>query len=612
MKCVRIPRVLVISWVVVACVAGDAQETAVVTLPEFEVSESRVANASPVGSFGAAVSGLRFEPLVDVQSRNMAEGQADIAVRGGIFENTGFRIGGASLFDPQTGHYFAEIPVAPAMLRPVEVLTGGDNAIAGFNSSVATLRYGWTAIAPRGEASVGVGEYGLRRADLYEAVAIHESVGLVVLSDLSASWSQGDGSVPGGDHEFARYSGRVQFRRDNAQTDLFAGYQSKFFGWPNLYTPFGFQETENIKTTLVLVNHRAEGTDGRFLEVSALWRRNVDDYEFNRAQPGASNPFEHETRVWAASIEAGKEAWATFLRGRAEVVADSIDSTSLLFAGFDSRVYFKASVSAEREFVRSSGAWSARGGLAFDDDNRGSSEISPQFEIDFRPHGGATRFYAEVAGASQVPGYTALGSSATGGLFRGNPNLGRERSTNWEVGVETRSGGWSAQAALFLRRDRGLVDWTFRQGVIARTANAVDIDTFGFEAVLVRKWSHTKVVLGYAWLEKDADYRGLPVDASFYALNFPRHRATLALIWEPAWWIDVRVDNEFRVQEPNLLRVGDDSAFISAVGVHFFPLAGRKLEIAILVDNLWDDDFEEVPAVPAARRQAAVSATFHW
>jgi hypothetical protein len=74
----------------------------------------------------------------------------------------------------------------------------------------------------------------------------------------------------------------------------------------------------------------------------------------------------------------------------------------------------------------------------------------------------------------------------------------------------------------------------------------------------------------------------------------------------------VRVDNEFRIQEPNLLRVGDDTAFISSVGVHLFPLGDRKFEVTILVDNVWDDDFEEVPAVPAARRQAAISATLHW
>jgi outer membrane receptor protein involved in Fe transport len=259
-----------------------------------------------------------------------------------------------------------------------------------------------------------------------------------------------------------------------------------------------------------------------------------------------------------------------------------------------------------------SGDWTVRGGLAFDDTNRGESRVSPLLEVRLRKEGGATEYYAQVAGESQVPGYTAAGSSSTGGLFRGNPNLGRERSMNWEVGVRTGSEGWTAQTAIFLRRDRGLVDWTFRQGVTARFANAVDIDTLGFEAVLVRKWSRGKAVLGYSWLEKDADYRGLVVDASFYALNFPRHRATLALVWEPASWVEVRIDNEFRVQEPNFLRVGDHQAFISTVGVHLFPSKGRRLEVSLLVDNLWDDDFEEIPAVPAARRQFAANCTLRW
>ena len=134
MKHARLMRLLIASCCA-AVASAHAQESEVVTLPQFEIAGTRVANETPVGTFGMTVSGLRFEPLVDVQSRNMAEGQADVAVRGGIFENTGFRIGGASLFDPQTGHYFAEIPVAPAMLGPVAVLTGADNAVAGFNSS---------------------------------------------------------------------------------------------------------------------------------------------------------------------------------------------------------------------------------------------------------------------------------------------------------------------------------------------------------------------------------------------------------------------------------------------------------------------------------------------
>jgi hypothetical protein len=32
----------------------------------------------------------------------------------------------------------------------------------------------------------------------------------------------------------------------------------------------------------------------------------------------------------------------------------------------------------------------------------------------------------------------------------------------------------------------------------------------------------------------------------------------------------------------------------------------------VQVDNLWDSDFQEVPAVPAARRQLSASVSYAW
>ena len=57
--------------------------------------------------------------------------------------------------------------------------------------------------------------------------------------------------------------------------------------------------------------------------------------------------------------------------------------------------------------------------------------------------------------------------------------------------------------------------------------------------------------LGYTWLEKTEDYGGLSVDGSFYALNFPNHRFTAAIVWRVTSNFDLRFDNEFRIQEPN-------------------------------------------------------------
>src|SRR5512141_2317200 len=82
-------------------------------LPKYTTYSDQVANQTPVATFAMPVSGLRYEPRVDVQARNLAEGQADVTIRGGTFENTGFKVGALSLYDPQTGHYLAEIPIAP-------------------------------------------------------------------------------------------------------------------------------------------------------------------------------------------------------------------------------------------------------------------------------------------------------------------------------------------------------------------------------------------------------------------------------------------------------------------------------------------------------------------
>ena len=107
-------------------------------LPELTVYSPRVANQSPVATFAMPVSALRFEPRVDLQTRNFAEGQADVTIRGGIFENTGFSVGAVSLFDPQTGHYFAEVPISPAMLRAPEIITGADLSLRSTNATSAS------------------------------------------------------------------------------------------------------------------------------------------------------------------------------------------------------------------------------------------------------------------------------------------------------------------------------------------------------------------------------------------------------------------------------------------------------------------------------------------
>jgi vitamin B12 transporter len=596
-----------------AALQAQTAESGTYELPALSVYSEQVANQAPVATFAMPVSGLQFEPRVDVQARNLAEGQADVAIRGGIFENTGFRLGAVALYDPQTGHYFAEIPVAPAMLTTPRVLTGADNALGGFNAHVGSVAYGWRPVARRGELALVAGSDRTNRQSLYQGFVLPGRVAAGTLAaDLDLARSESDGSVPSGDHDFRRIAGRVQLTGEGRQTDFFAGRQEKFFGWPNLYTPFGFNETELLKTELYAVNHRVWSSPENYWQAGAFYRRNFDDYEFNRAVPGASNPFVHTTWVRGVAADGRQETGDWAVAWFAQFLTDRIRSTSLTFGPYASRDYVKAAVVPEFNTETPAGRLTLRAGASYDDTNRDASEFSPLAEAALRTSAGV-RYYAQYAESSQVATYTALKSNPAAGLFRGNQNLGRQDSRNLEAGVEFAAAGWTVQAAVFHRQDDDLVDWTFRRGVVARTANAVDIAATGLEVVAILNTERVDLVLGCAWLEKDADYGLATVDASFYALNFPRHRLTAALVARLAKGVELRVDNEYRLQEPNPLRTaGGDEALLTSAGLYWLPRQVPGLELSLRVDNLWDDDFQEVPAVPAARRQVAAGLAWHW
>jgi len=566
------------------------------------------------------VSLLKFEPRVDLQTRNLAEAQSDIAIRGGIFESSGFKVGALSLYDPQTGHYFAEVPVAPAMLDSPAILTGSENALTGFNATVGTVSYGWRPIEQRGEINFAAGQSGYNRQSFYEGLVYPKKImGGQFAADIEWSRSESDGSIPYGDHNFQRVGGRIQHHTAQTQTDLFAGYQAKFFGWPNLYTPFGVNETENLQTVLVALNHRWTGEAGSELEFGAYYRRNRDDYEYNRFVPGQFNPYKHTTWVRGTALH-GRQAYSDFaLNYSAQFMSDRLRSTSLTAGTYNDRSFLKLAVEPEKTFKLVDGALLVRGGLAYDDSNRSNDAVSPLARVQWNTSAGP-EYYLEYSVASQLPTYTALKSSPTSGLFRGNQNLGRETSRNLELGASTKlSSGWKLNAAIFYRWDDDLVDWTYTQPPAnstsnpARSANPVDIGAFGFETVAVYRTSKCDLVFGYTYLHKNADYRLVAVDASFYALNFPIHRFTAALTWRIGSGWEIRSDNEYRVQERNALRrIGGDDAFISALGLHYLPPQLHGWEFSVLVDNLWDSKFQELPAVPAAPRQVAASVAYRW
>jgi vitamin B12 transporter len=592
--------------------AADAE------IAEITVKARRVANTLPAGTFAAPTTVLRFDPQTELQSRGLPEGQADVTVRGGLFENTGFKAAAVTIMDPQTGHYVAELPIDPESLSLPELLTGVDNALAGFNSNIATVRYTLPLLRDGGSAILGVGDSDLKFGSLRWANVFRVSGGADIGLSISAALSEGDGTVDDGDHEFQRYNFHLQRSAERAQSDLILAYQDKFYGWPGAYTGFAsLPETDDTQTTLLLANHRHE-TERGWWQVGAFYRRLVDDYDFDRRtqESGAPGSFDHETRVAGLGFEGmsrqGKLDWNYAGQFTAD---DLVRSTDLLNSEFTTRNYGTLSLVPSLEFYRDDGrSITIRFGGTVDVSNRDSDAVSPVLgaTMSRSTEAGTRSLTIEYAGTSQLPGYTVLGSGPSG-LFGGNSGLGREKAGQLLVALTQDAPDWRGSIAMFYRQDDNLVDWTFAtESPFARQANAVDLDVFGIEALYSRAWDSLDLSVGYTYLDKDSDYGTANVDASFYALNFARHRATLAIRYRFGEGIEFSLDNEYRKQEDNPLRTTSGEAFVVSASLTWAPANGSGFGVAVTADNLTDDDYQQFPGTPAVGRQVSISARYRW
>ena len=598
---------------------SDVDEDGSPPLEEITVVDRRVANTRPAGTYASVATLLRFDPATELQSRGLPEGQADVTVRGGLFENTGFKLAAVTVIDPQTGHYAAELPIDPALLSAPEIRVGIDNFLGGFNSNVVTIAYALPRINQGGSLLLGAGSdnlnYQSARFGLLSSRGEKPDLGL----QLSASRSEGDGSIDNGDHEFKRFNVQIQRSGDDSQSDLILAYQDKFYGWPGAYTGFAtLPETDHTKTTLLLANHRKELSSG-WWEASAYYRELEDDYDFDRTtqESGGPGSFDHETRVYGVGVQGQVVRGDWDWNYSAQVTSDElVYSTDLTEGTFTSRDYVALSVVPAIELaVTGNRSVTLRAGLSVDASSRDDNEVLPVLGVTFASDNmdGSSSFVSlDYAATSQVPGYTVLNSRPTG-LFGGNPDLGRERADQLSLSYGREASDWHTTVTAFYRQDDDLVDWTYEIGApFARQANSVDIDVVGVQFVYGKSWEVVDLVAGYSYLDKDADYLSATVDASFYALNFAKHRATLALQVRFTDRLELRLDNEYRQQEDNPLRASSDSAFITSAALAWVPSDGRGFGLALAVDNLSDDDYEQFPGTPAVGQQISLSVRYDW
>ena len=84
---------------------------------------------------------LKYVGGIDIRARGTEGVQADIALRGGSFEETLILIDGVKISDPQTGHNSMNLPFSLDNIERIEVLKGEGGRIFGANAFSGAVKH---------------------------------------------------------------------------------------------------------------------------------------------------------------------------------------------------------------------------------------------------------------------------------------------------------------------------------------------------------------------------------------------------------------------------------------------------------------------------------------
>lgn len=523
---------------------------------------------------------LHWAVGVDVQARSPA--QADVAIRGGSFEEVLVLVDGVRMSDAQTGHFDLDVAVPLQDVERIEVLRGpasaqyGSDAVGGV-IHIVTRRRG----API-EARVEGGSH--------ETAAAWLSGGLGN-GTRALRWglehARSDGSRDGTDYRVtqARVAADARLGSGTLRGDV--AFAARDFGAADFYAPFGsYEETR----TLTLSTAWSGTAAGIVLEPRIHARRHGDDFILIRTDPEV---YRNRHTTWQVGADVAGRATvsdAVTLVVGAEAVRDAIDSNAL-----GDRSESRAALFGEVEWGRS-GAALLHAGLRTDWHEEYGSFVAPSLAAAVWPVQ-TVRVRASAGRSFRGPGWTERFYEDPANI--GTADLDPERAWTMELGVDVvPTSIVRIDVAAFLRHADALVDWAKQSGASDtdpwRTMNIEDATFRGIEAALEVHALGARWSAGFTTLSLEAD------EESGYISKYALRPLTETLFAGT----QLRVRSlTFGAQARHARRRGEDAyALVDARVGYAIGAAHLYLDAT----NLLDEDYLDVSVQPGPGRALRV------
>jgi outer membrane cobalamin receptor len=386
---------------------------------------------------------LRWALGVEILARSSA--QADVAIRGGTFEQVLILVDGVRMSDPQTGHFDLDLAVPLDRVERIEILRGPASAQYGSDAVGGVVNVVTRGAAPGFGVRAEGGSFGTGLLAMDAGFSGPGGVAGVI----SAEGGRSDGHREGTDWDTRIASLRLDAPAAGGLVRLDMGRARRAFGAADFYAPFpSYERTDTETVALAWVPGPAATLR---VEPRLTWRGHDDDFTLIRENPSVYRNIHRSTQL-------GAEVTVRFAPTPRSVLALGTDAArhALTSNALGERSESRGAAFAEVAVLAPAGVELALGvrhdrhevwggftspsvamalGVAEDVRLRGSWNRS------FRGPSWTERYYAD-------PGHVP------------NPELGPEQGHAWEAGVHWGAReGLELSGAIFHRTAEDLIDW---------------------------------------------------------------------------------------------------------------------------------------------------------
>lgn len=573
---------------------------------------------------------ISYAMNTDVRNRGAYGMQADISIRGGSFDQTLVLLNGMNISDPQTGHHTMDIPVDLASINRVEILKGpgarlfGPNAFNGVINIITNER-----TADQLSVSALGGQYSLYSL----SASISKSLGNTT-HNLQFSKSGSDGFTQNTDFKALNlfYSGTAgKTQKLNYQ----ASYMQKAFGANSFYTPRYPDQYEKTRTIFVSASYK---TNFKGFSPAIYFRRHYDEFRLFRGEAPSwyTTHNYHYTDVIGSNanlltqtsdrskLSVGYEIRHELIRSNKlgeplpePIPIKNVEGTSYSLGKARTSVglFVEESVNLSK--------FSVSGGLLANylSALHGKIALYPGIDAAYQINK-SYRIYGTANRTLRLPTFTDLYYNDN--TSKGDPNLKPEEAITLETGLKYTKPGIIAQAAVFKRFGKNMIDWVKLQNQDPWQAmNITEINisgfetsiTFSLEELLARKSFLKTITLNYAFLNAD---KSSDQFMSRYVLDILKHKADLLIshqIWRSfsASWAFIYQDREGGyIKYVNTVPETIETPYAPLVQIDFqLNYTQKHWMFFAEATNLLDNDYVDYGNVPQPGRWIRMGLRFN-